>query len=1071
MIFQQKPAKINKIQSNQPFLPLNPQVILLVRSGQISIFASLVINQQPTGERHYLFDQKPGEALFSVPVFQNFGILAIALEEVELEELSLEDFSRQIAIENRGAIALLESWLQHLEEALAQKFLPFKSKSLQKNPDRENTLLLPKCSLSTPYSFESDRSIQPPENQILWIKISQGQTTWRGFKNLVLERKSPWFPLVKGSWLTAIAPTDIKSEINIPFLKKQGAGSRKQGEIGEIGEKNPKIETSLSKPIQYETAIAPTVIEIAPTQTAIAPTVIEIAPTHTAIAPTFESGNSEQLSASLEIVHKYFCYAINTYLKEEKKTKSDRFQAREKLNQQLTSSAYNKLASVLQPQQITSEQTGTPLLIVAGAIARLQKIKIKPPASSEDLNLLRDPIEAIARASQCRIRRVQLTENWWQQEHGPLLGYTSDRNSPVALLPNREKGKGYLLFDPDRLFNPNRLFNPDRLFNPNRQNPIPVTQKVARNISTLAYTFYRPLPLVVNNILSLFQFGIFGYQKDLLLIVLVGALATILGMVVPQITGTLIDLTIPNSDRLLLSQMGLALLAAAIGRSAFQLSQGIITLRVENATDVNLQLAVWDRLLKLTPAFLRQYTSGDLLNRLLAIRQIRSQLSGATQRTLLSGIFSLLNLGLMFIYSVKLALIGLGISIAAIIVTIASGILLVRKERQQENLDGEIDGLTVQLIGGVSKLRVAAAEERAFATWADKYSQKTKLTNDIQQINDAVSTFNEILPLISSILLFWFTIAFVQTAQAQGNPTNLTIGTFLAFSAAFGTFISGVTNLSNTLTDILGIVPLWERAKSLVQAPTEYDPNLNDSGRLTGRIVLERISFRYRENGPPILDNVSIQANPGEFIAVVGPSGSGKSTLFRLLLGFETPQSGTVYYDGQDLKSLDLISVRRQLGVVLQNGRVQQSSIFDNIACGALITLKEAWSAAEMAGLAADIERMPMGMHTIVSVGGSNLSGGQRQRLLIARALIKKPKIILMDEATSALDNRTQTVVTRSLERINATRIVIAHRLSTIRHADRIYVLEAGRVVQVGSFVELIELDGSFARLVARQLE
>ena len=1039
MVFQQKQAKINKIQSNQPFLPLNPQVILLVRSGQISIFASLVINQQPTGERHYLFDLKPGEALFGVPVSQNFGILAIALEELELEELSLEDFSRQIAIENRGAIALLESWLQHLEEALAQKSLPFKSKSLQKNPDRENTLLLPNCSLSTPYSFESDRSIQPPENQIVWIKISQGQTTWRGLKNLVLERKSPWFPLVKGSWLTAIAPTDTKSEINIPFFKKQGAGSREQGE------KNPKIETSLSKPIQYETAIAPTVIEIAPTQTAI--------------APTFESGNSEQLSASLEIFHKYFCYAINTYLKEEKNAKTDRFQAREKLNQQLTSSAYNKLASVLQPQQITSEQTGTPLLIAAGAIAKLQKIKIQPPASSEDLNLLRDPIEAIARASQCRIRRVQLTENWWQQEHGPLLGYTSDRNSPVALLPNREKGKGY------------RLFNPDRLFNPNRQNPIPVTQKVARNISTFAYTFYRPLPLVVNNILSLFQFGIFGYQKDILLIVLVGALATILGMVVPQITGTLIDLTIPNSDRLLLSQMGLALLAAAIGRSAFQLSQGIITLRVENATDVNLQLAVWDRLLKLTPAFLRQYTSGDLLNRLLAIREIRSQLSGATQRTLLSGIFSLLNLGLMFIYSVKLALIGLGISIAAIIVTIASGILLVRKERQQENLDGEIDGLTVQLIGGVSKLRVAAAEERAFATWADKYSQKTQLTNDIQQINDAVSTFNEILPLISSILLFWFTIAFVQTAQAQGNPTNLTIGTFLAFSTAFGTFISGVTNLSNTLTDILGIVPLWERAKSLVQAPTEYDPNRTDSGRLTGRIVLERISFRYRENGPPILDNVSIQANPGEFIAVVGPSGSGKSTLFRLLLGFETPQSGTVYYDGQDLKSLDLISVRRQLGVVLQNGRVQQSSIFDNIACGALITLKEAWSAAEMAGLAADIERMPMGMHTIVSVGGSNLSGGQRQRLLIARALIKKPKIILMDEATSALDNRTQTVVTRSLEKINATRIVIAHRLSTIRHADRIYVLEAGRVVQVGSFFELIELDGSFARLVARQLE
>ena len=632
------------------------------------------------------------------------------------------------------------------------------------------------------------------------------------------------------------------------------------------------------------------------------------------------------------------------------------------------------------------------------------------------------------------------------------MAYTTDDNSPVALLPNQE-GKGYLLFDPVL------------------KNRTEVTRAIAQTIATDAYVFYRPLPLVVHNIVELFQFGIEGYQKDILLIILVGALTTILGMVAPLATGMLIDKAIPDSDRLLLWQIGLALFAAALGKSAFQLSQGIITLRVENATDVNLQLAVWDRLLKISPAFFRQYTSGDLVNRLLAVRQIRSQLSGATQRTLLSGIFSLLNLALMFVYNVKLALIGLGISILAIIVTITSGILLVRKERQQEKLDGEIDGLTVQLIGGVAKLRVAAAEERAFATWAEKYSQKTKLTFGIQQINDAVSTFNEALPLISSVLLFWFAILFIKIAQAKGNPTGLTAGTFLAFYAAFGIFITGVTDLSNTLTDVLGIVPLWERAKSIVQAPTEYDPSRTDAGRLAGRIVIDHITFRYREDGAPILDNVCIQANPGEFIAIVGPSGSGKSTLFRLLLGFEIPQSGTIYYDGQDFAGLDVISVRRQLGVVLQNGRVQQSSIFDNIACGALITLEEAWKAAQMAGLAEDIEQMPMGMYTVISEGGSNLSGGQRQRLLIARALIGKPKIILMDEATSALDNRTQAVVTQSLETLSATRIVIAHRLSTIRHADRIYVLEAGRVVQVGSFSELIKQEGLFARLVARQLE
>lgn len=964
--------KVDKIKSNQPFLLLNPQVVWLVISGQISVFATQVDNQKPMGERRYLFTINPGELLCGVAVTQQLGLLAVPLEDVELRQFSMEDFGGQIAAGNPEQMTLLEGWLQHLGETLAFESSP-------KPLSQENTSLSP-CSLPTPYSLETNQLIEPPPNQLIWVKVTQGTTSWGGFSELFLDQDSPWFPLVNGMWLTAQSPTEIN------------------------------------------------------------------------VIPTFEYSNREQLTVSLEIFQKYFCYALYFYAQERKQAEFRRFQAREQLNQQLTSSALDKLASVLHPQPISFDRTGTPLLIAAGAVGRVQKIKIQPPAASEDLSLLQNPLEAIARASQCRIRPVQLVGNWWQQEHGPILGYTKDSNSPVALLPDPEKGKGYFLFEPVR------------------ETRTTVTKAVAQTIATTAYVFYRPLPLVIHKIVELFQFGIEGYQKDLLLIILVGALATILGMVVPLATGMLIDQAIPDSDRLLLWQIGLALFAAALGKSAFQLSQGIITLRVENATDVNLQLAVWDRLLKITPAFFRRYTSGDWVNRLLAIRQIRSQLSGASQRTLLSGLFSLLNLGLMFIYSIKLALIGLGISILAIIVTITSGIFLVRKERQQEELDGEIDGLTVQLIGGVAKLRVAAAEERAFAAWAEKYSQKTKLIFSIQQINDALSTFNEALPLISSVLLFWFAILFIEIAKAKGNPSGLTAGTFLAFYAAFGIFISGVTDLSNTLTDILGIVPLWERAKSIVQAPTEYDPNRTDSGRLAGRVILDHITFRYREDGPLILENVSIEANPGEFIAVVGPSGSGKSTLFRLLLGFEIPQSGTVYYDGQDLAGLDVISVRRQLGVVLQNGRVQQSSIFDNIACGALITLKEAGKAAEMAGLAQDIEQMPMGMHTVVSEGGSNLSGGQRQRLLIARALIGKPKIILMDEATSALDNHTQAVVTQSLETLSATRIVIAHRLSTIRHADRIYVLEAGRVVQVGSFTELIEREGLFARLVARQL-
>ena len=374
-------------------------------------------------------------------------------------------------------------------------------------------------------------------------------------------------------------------------------------------------------------------------------------------------------------------------------------------------------------------------------------------------------------------------------------------------------------------------------------------------------------------------------------------------------------------------------------------------------------------------------------------------------------------------------------------------------------------------INGVSKLRVAAAEERSFAAWTKNFGTRTKLMSTIQRINDSVTVVTETLPLMSSILLFWFAISFINSTIAKGEVSGLNAGTFLAFNSAFGTFFGGVTDLSVTITDILEIVPLWERAKPIVQGKPESDPDSADPGRLTGSFTLDHVTFRYREDGPLILDDVTIEARPGEFIALVGPSGSGKSTIMRLLLGFETPLAGTVYYDGQDLAGLNVQAVRRQLGVVLQNGRIGANSIFDNITSGALVTLDEAWEAARMSGFAEDIEQMPMGMHTVISEGGTNLSGGQRQRLLIARSLVLKPKIMFLDEATSALDNRTQAIVTQSLDRLNSTRVVVAHRLSTIRNADKIYVLEAGRVVEVGNFDTLMAQNGLFALLASRQID
>ena len=759
--------------------------------------------------------------------------------------------------------------------------------------------------------------------------------------------------------------------------------------------------------------------------------------------------NAAALPSILASLHADFFHHLNKLQQQETEAASRSFVEREQLNRQVVGSALSKLAAVLQPQlETTFFQSGTPLLVAAGAVARAMGITISPPAQSEDLSRVKDPVEALAHSSQIRTRRVVLEDNWWLQEHGPLLAYTIEQNCPVALLP---AGNRYILFDPVT-----------------RTRTV-VNQVVATTLVPSAYQFYRPLPNVVNNVIQLFQFGVKGFEKDIILVLVTGIVGSLLGMLVPQATAILVDNAIPDSDKSLLWQIGLVLFALAVGRTAFGMSQGIISLRIENAADSALQPAIWDRLLRLSPAFFRDYSSGDLVNRALSVNQIRQKLSGATQRTLLSALFALLNGVLMFVYSWQLALVGVGIALIATVVTTVASLLVIRKLRHQQQLIGEINGLTVQLINGVAKLRVAMAEERAFAAWAEHYSQQMMLKASFQRIADRVSVFNEVLSLMTSALLYWFAISSIQMANATGG--GLTAGKFLAFNAALGIFIGGVTSLSNTLTDILAIVPLWERAEPILLAQPEYDPTKANPGSLIGRVALDHVTFRYRDDGLPILNEVSLHAEPGEFVAIVGPSGSGKSTILRLLLGFETPQSGTVFYDRFDLAELDVEAVRRQLGVVLQNGRIGTGSIFENITAGALVSHEQALTAAQMAGFADDLEQMPMGLHTVVSEGGTNLSGGQRQRLLIARALVNQPKIILMDEATSSLDNRTQAIVSGSLEHLNATRIVIAHRLSTIRNADRIYVIEAGRVVQVGTFEELVKLEGLFAQLVARQME
>lgn len=779
------------------------------------------------------------------------------------------------------------------------------------------------------------------------------------------------------------------------------------------------------------------------------------APVELALQPTAAIKQPEVLQAGLEQLHIWFLKLIEQIEMQSAKTELLRLQQRQRLNRQVTEQTLQDLVAILQPRQVPKRSEADELLMVAGAVGKSLGVSIDPPLASENPTRVNNPLEAIARASRLRLRRVMLREGWWQSESGPIIAYTRDDHHPVALLP--VAGDHYEIYDPRTASNHSATKHPV------------VNARLAANLDPVAYIFYRPLPDTLSRAWDLAQFAFRGQQKNLLLLLGMGVAGTLAGMLVPLATGVLVDTALPMGNQRLLWQIGLGLFFAAFATVSTELVQSLASLRLETSSEVDMQAAVWDRLLKLRPTFFRDYSVGDLQSRVTGISQIRRRLTGPTLRTILTGFFALLNFGLMLLYSPALAAIAAVVAVIIMVFTISSGALLLRKNRRLLELRGEIFGFLVKLIEAVPKLRSAGAEERAFATWGQKYTQQLRLALSTQHVEDSVRIFNTIMPTVTATLIFWTVVMQIQQAESRGE-SGLSTGTFLAFSAAFGIFITGVTSLSNAVISVLEVVTLWQRSQPILTAAMEVDATKADPGQLLGRIEVDHVTFRYREDGPLTLDQVTLTAAPGEFVALVGPSGSGKSTLLRLLLGFDTPLEGSIYYDNQDLSGLDIMAVRRQLGVVLQNGRINAGSIFDLISANAPISVTEAWEAAEMAGFADDVRSMPMGMYTYISEGGTNISGGQRQRLIIARALALKPKILLFDEATSALDNRTQAIVTQSLDQLGVTRLVVAHRLSTIRNADRIYVMQSGRIIQQGSFDQLAHQEGLFAQLIARQL-
>jgi NHLM bacteriocin system ABC transporter ATP-binding protein len=730
------------------------------------------------------------------------------------------------------------------------------------------------------------------------------------------------------------------------------------------------------------------------------------------------------------------------------------------------------VATEIQREEGFGSGDQTALLACCRLVGQAIGVPIRGPHGQDGGPGLRNALAAILRSSRVRARRVALRGDWWRHDHGPLLAFSPPRSSddPRALpggavtgergsVPPRPPGDG----SPVALLWNGRGYVPHH---PRRGTTVSETvldARAAADLAPFAYALYRPLPEAALGVRALVAFAGRGCGKEFLTVALMGAAATVVGIFPAFATGVLFNSIIPGAQRSQLLQITVLLLACALANTGFNLARSFALLRVQQRMGTAIQAGVWDRLMAVPLTFFRPYTAGDLAVRAMSIDSIQQTLSGTTVSAIMGGVFSLGNLAMMLHYSPTLAIRGAAMLGLAVAVTMLGGLLQRRPQAMALKLQAQTSGLVLQLLTSIGKLRVAGAEPRAFAQWVERFAVQRRMQIRVRRMGNWLSAFTAALPLFASVAIFASALPLI-------NDRAIRMGDLLAFGAAFGSCLTSLLGTCASLIASLSVIPLYEHARPILDARPEVFVGRSDPGELSGDIELQHAVFRYNTDGPPVLRDVTLHVHPGEFVAFVGPSGSGKSTILKLLLGFETLESGAIYYDGQDVRGLDIQEVRRQIGVVLQNGRLISGDIFTNIVASGNATIEQAWQAAEMAGIAEDIKAMPMKMHTVINEGAGTLSGGQRQRLMIARAIVNRPRMLFFDEATSALDNRTQAIVSASLERLKATRIVIAHRLSTIVNADRIYVIDRGRIVQSGTYAELLKEKGPFADLARRQL-
>jgi NHLM bacteriocin system ABC transporter ATP-binding protein len=724
-----------------------------------------------------------------------------------------------------------------------------------------------------------------------------------------------------------------------------------------------------------------------------------------------------------------------------------RWQQTREIDETRAAHAFRRMRDVARFRRLTPVPTARlgqdPLAGVLGIMADVDGFELRTPVRDRPRDPLFERLKAYAFASGFRFREIMLEGEWWRREAPPFIAMEREQG--------REQGKPLAMVFRRRRWH---IVDPETLAE------TVVDRAAAARLQPTGYMLYPPLPDRPDGH-DIWRFSTFGVRGDIRRLVIASGAASAASLLMPIATGAILGVAIPDGRYDLLADMLLLLVAAGLGSLGFQMARTMSLVRLGTHLDQRLQAAVWDRVLRLRMSFFRRYLVGDLTWRIMGVDSMRRILTGQSVNAVIGGVFSLASLGVMLAYDVAMSMFAIAYAIVAGCLLFVVGRVQKRLQLQVFDQTGRVSGLLIELVSAIAKLRVAAAELRAFTRWSNAFIRQRLGTAGALRMNAIQAVAATSLPFVGAIGLFGI-------AGGGGDPVD--VGSFAAFYAAFGQFTAAILALANALNVSIDVLPLFSRLRPVLAAPLEVEQRRIDPGPLGGAITVRDLWFRYSDDGPWALEGIDLALRPGESVAIVGPSGSGKSTLLRLLLGLEAPTRGSVSYDDNDLKDLDPRLVRRQIGTVLDGSTLFPGSLYENIAGSSPLSREEVLEAVRLAGLEADIAGMPMGLESVVTERGNQISGGQRQRVIIARALVNRPRLLFLDEATSALDNRTQAIVQQSIARMNATRIVVAHRLSTIRDVDRIVVLEGGRIVESGSYDELIARRGAFHRLARRQL-